>query len=77
VTGNDVVVLLRARSRFEADATVALLTAHGLRAYAAHRQLEDVFPTLFSREGTAVMVRADELEQARALLDAPSDDLAD
>ncbi len=67
------VVLCHAASAFEADAIVALLTAHGIRADAQHRPLEDQFPTLFSKEGTPVWVATSDLAEARALLDAPPD----
>lgn len=68
VTDDDLVVVTRTETPFEADALVAILEADGLRAYAAHRRLEDIFPTLFSEDGTAVVVRADELERARTIL---------
>jgi hypothetical protein len=63
-----VVVLLHAPSPFEADTIVALLEAHGIRAHAAHRHLEDVFPALFSHDGTTVMVREADLARAGDLL---------
>jgi hypothetical protein len=69
-----VVVLTHADGAAEADAIVAVLTAHGVPAYAAYRRLEDVFPTLFSSEGTAVMVRAADLDEARTILASTPDD---
>jgi hypothetical protein len=62
------VALLYAPSPFEADTIVALLEAHDIPAYAAHRHLEDVFPALFSHDGTAVMVREADLARAEELL---------
>ncbi|MCZ7527098.1 MAG: DUF2007 domain-containing protein [Acidimicrobiia bacterium] len=59
-----------AGSRVEAETVVALLEAHGIRAFAQHRDLEAVFPTLFSQPGTPVLVRQRDAPEARALLDA-------
>ena len=65
---NEIVVLTHADGSAEADAIVAVLDAHGIKAYAAYRRMEDVFPTLFSTDGTAVMVRADDVEEARQII---------
>ena len=66
----DLVVLTRTETPFEADLIVARLVDAGVQAYAAHRRLEDIFPTLFSEDGTAVVVRADQVDTAIEALGA-------
>lgn len=65
------VVVTHAESAFEADMLVALLETNGIRATAQHRPLEDQTQTLFSKRGTPVWVRAEDLVTAQGLLDAP------
>lgn len=64
------VVVTHASSSFEADMLVSLLESGGINASAQHRPLEDRTQTLFSKRGTPVWVRAEDLVAARALLDA-------
>ncbi|MEZ5169146.1 MAG: methyltransferase domain-containing protein [Acidimicrobiia bacterium] len=64
------VVVTHAESPFEADMLVSLLESGGIIATAQHRPLEDRTQTLFSKRGTPVWVRAEDLVAAQALLDA-------
>ena len=76
VTDDKIVVAGYASTASEADTIVALLEANGIRAIAQRRQLEDVFPTVFSHEGVAVLVREDQLDEARAFLRAPPESVS-
>lgn len=69
-SGEPTVVVTHAESSFEADMIVALLETNGVKATAQHRPLEDRTQTLFSKRGTPVWVRAEDLVTARGLLDA-------
>lgn len=59
-------------SRFEADVIIGMLRSNGIDATAAYGDGEGWVPHLAAYTGARVLVFEDDLEPARALLDAES-----
>ena len=64
-----IVELTRVPSRFEADALVAHLKSEDIPAYTAGSDIPGAYPGIQS-QGAAVMVRAQDVDRAKAVLDA-------